>query len=176
MFELINKENGNYLVIKNGKLTEMDLKNYRYSLDGNGDSLSFEYDLLSVIRIIMENTNIKVKIIFPEPKWVLRRFVQGWSTKWHLFFIKNIFGVEKFFIWHSKKPYKYLGQDKLVRDFQIFTAYNCGKGKTKMRISKKTFDKMIPENNKHLYKKENLMTKKLIFFLLLSSLEKNLMY
>ena len=135
----------------------MDLKNYRYSLDSNGDSLSFEYNLFSAIRIIMENTNIKVKIIFPELKWVLRRFLQGLSTKLYLFFIKNIIGVEKFFIWHSEKPYKYLGQDKLVRDFQMFTAYNCGKGKTKMRISGNTFDKMIPKNNQHLYQKENFV-------------------
>ncbi len=76
----------------------------------------------------------------------------------YLFHLKEIVGVEKFFIQHKDKPYKYSGQDKLIRDFQIYTAYNCINGKTKIKISKKTFDEMIPKNNQHLYKNETFIT------------------
>lgn len=163
MYNLINKDNGNYIGLINGELYEMDLRNFRYDLNDESNNFKYsglEHSLAQALSIFFRNLDLKIKIQYSGVRWTLKGFVQRLHLKFHLLHI-GLVGAEKYFSGHSNYPYKYGGQGKFVSDIQIFTAYNFGKAN--VRISEKTFVKMIGKNYGEYVSKSKGISKAQVF-------------
>lgn len=163
MYNLINKSNGNYIGLIDGKIYEMDMTNFRYELDDESNNLKFsglEHSLRQALGILFRNLNLRIKIQYSGTRWTPRDFIQKAQLKLHLLYIQ-IVGIDAYFNKHSNCPYKYNGQRKFISDIHIFTAYNTRR--VKVRISEKTFIKMIGKNYDEYIKRSKGMCKAQVF-------------